>query len=173
MREQAAQLQVLAVKKQIKDLSEKSYDQNEKLNSPEFTVMFVPSEPALGLALQKDPSIFDNAWEKRIIVVGPNTLFGTLKIVAQLWGQERRNKNAEDIARKGGTLYDKFVGFIDDLKLAVKMQDAATLAMKDAGRKLYEGPGNLVKQAEDLRELGVKNSKRLPEALTDKAGLDA
>ena len=173
LREQAAQLQVLAVKKQIKDLSEKSYDQNEKLNSPEFTVMFVPSEPALGLALQKDPSIFDNAWEKRIIVVGPNTLFGTLKIVAQLWGQERRNKNAEDIARKGGTLYDKFVGFIDDLKLAVKMQDAATLAMKDAGRKLYEGPGNLVKQAEDLRELGVKNSKRLPEALTDKAGLDA
>jgi DNA recombination protein RmuC len=170
LRDQAAQQQVLAVKKQIKDLSEKAYENNEKLNSPEFTVMFVPSEPALGLALQKDPAIFDQAWEKRIIVVGPNTLFGTLKIVAQLWGQERRNKNAEEIARKGGTLYDKFHGFIEDIKAAVKMQDAASNALKDAGRKLYEGPGNLVRQAEDLRDLGVKNTKKLDEKLTERAG---
>lgn len=169
-REAGAQQQVTALKKQIKDLSEKSYQDNERLSSPEFTVMFVPSEPALGLALQRDPAIFDQAWEKRIIVVGPNTLFGTLKVVSQLWGQERRNKNAEEIARKGGTLYDKFHGFIEDIKQAVKMQDAASLAMKDLGRKLYEGPGNLVTQAEDLRKLGIKHTKRISESLTEKAG---
>jgi DNA recombination protein RmuC len=169
-RDAAASLQMQALRKQMKDLSEKAYQANEKLSAPEFTLMFVPSEPALGLALQKDPGLFEQAWEKRIIVVGPNTLFGTLKIVAQFWGQERRNKNAEEIARKGGTLYDKFVGFIEDLGLARKAQEEALKQMQQASKKLYEGNGNLVKQAEDLRELGVKNTKRLPEALTERAG---
>jgi DNA recombination protein RmuC len=169
-RDLAAQQQMVALRKQMKDLSEKAYQANEKLSAPEFTLMFVPSEPALGLALQKDPGLFEQAWEKRIIVVGPNTLFGTLKIVAQFWGQERRNKNAEEIARKGGTLYDKFSGFIEDLGTARRAQEEALKQLQSASKKLYEGPGNLVKQAEDLRELGVKNSKRLPEALTEKAG---
>ena len=168
-REQAALQQTQALKKQIKDLSEKAYQSNEKLTAPEFTLMFVPSEPALGLALQKDPALFESAWEKRIVVVGPNTLFGTLKIVAQFWGQERRNKNAEEIARKGGTLYDKFVGFIEDLGAARRAQEDALKQLQGASRKLYEGPGNLVKQSEDLRELGAKNTKKLDEKLTERA----
>jgi DNA recombination protein RmuC len=169
-RDLAAQQQLVALRKQIKDLSEKAYQGNEKLSAPEFTLMFVPSEPALGLALQKDPGLFESAWEKRIVVVGPNTLFSTLKIVAQFWGQERRNKNAEEIARKGGSLYDKFHGFIEDLGNARRAQEEALKQLQTASKKLYEGPGNLVKQAEDLRELGVKNSKRLSEALAEKAG---
>lgn len=167
---EAAKELVTSLKAHIKGLGEKDYTQLEGLRAPEFTLMFVPLEPALGVALSQEPELFAQAWEKRIVVVGPNTLFSTLKVVDQIWGQERRNKNAEEIARKGGTLYDKFVGFIEDLGQARRAQEEALKQMQSASKKLYEGTGNLVKQSEDLRELGVKNTKRLPEALTEKAG---
>ncbi len=153
-RDLAAQQQMVALRKQMKDLSEKAYQANEKLSAPEFTLMFVPSEPALGLALQKDPGLFEQAWEKRIIVVGPNTLFGTLKIVAQFWGQERRNKNAEEIARKGGTLYDKFSGFIEDLGTARRAQEEALKQLQSASKKLYEGAWESGETSRGLARIG-------------------
>lgn len=169
-RDLAAGQQVAALRKQVKELSEKSYDTNEKLGSPEFTVMFVPSEPALGIALHREPSLFEQAWEKRIVVVGPNTLFGTLKVVAQLWGQERRNKNAEDIAKRGGLLYDKLVGFVEDMARAKTAMKGALEAQDAAHQKLVEGRGNVIAQAEELKQLGAKASKALPPAWVEKAG---
>jgi DNA recombination protein RmuC len=171
-RDQAAQQQVVAVRKQVKDLAEKSYPSNGKLGSPEFTIMFVPSEPALGIALQKDPSLFDQAWEKRIVVVGPNTLFGTLKVVSQLWGQERRNSHAEEIAKRGGLLYDKLVGFVEDLGRAKAAMKQAMEAQDAAHQKLVEGKGNVIGQAEKLRSLGAMAEKALPSNGVDKAGED-
>ncbi len=168
-RELAAQQQVLALRKQVKDLGEKAYYLNDKLAAVEFTVMFVPSEPALGLALQREPGLFDQAWQKRIVVVGPNTLFGTLKVVAQLWGQERRNKNAEKIAEEGGKLYDKFVAFLEDLSLASKAQESALNQLNEAKRKLVDGPGNLVRKAEELARLGAKTSKKIREEVVTRA----
>jgi DNA recombination protein RmuC len=172
-REQAASQQALALRKQVKELSEKSYQSNEKLGSPEFTIMFVPSEPALGIALQREPGLFEQAWEKRVVVVGPNTLFGTLKVVAQLWGQERRNKNAEEIARRGGLLYDKLVGFIEDMGKAKSAMKTALDAQDAAHQKLVEGRGNVIAQAEELKHLGAKASKALPANWVEKAGTEA
>jgi DNA recombination protein RmuC len=156
---------VKALKAQISGLAARNYPANGKLGSPDFTMLFVPIEAALGMALQAEPTLFENAWDKRVVLVGPNMLFGTLKVVGQLWSQEKRNKNAEEIAKRGGALYEKLVGFVADFAKAKE-------ALLAAQSKLVEGPGNIIGQAQKLKELGAKTDKSLPPAWVEKAGED-
>ena len=166
----AAQALVKALKKQINDLSVRAYHFNEKLASPEFTLLFVPIEAALGAALQQEPALMEAAWEKRVVLVGPNMLFGTLKVVGQIWAQERRSQNAEEIAKRGGLLYDKLVGFVADLGAARTAMKSALDAQEEAHKKLVSGRGNAISQAEELRRLGARVSKELPSGWTEAAG---
>jgi DNA recombination protein RmuC len=160
---EAAEL-VASLKRHIKALGDKDYTQLEGLRSPDFTLMFVPLEPALSVALKKDPSLFEQSWERRIVVVGPNTLFSTLKMVDQIWGQERRNKNAEEIAKRGGLLYDKVHGFLKDFMAAKEAMKGALGLQEEAQRKLVDGRGSVIAQAESMKRLGAKAIKQLPEA---------
>lgn len=169
-REASAQLLAKALRKQINDLSARAYHFNEKLASPEFTLLFVPIEAALGMALQQEPALMEDAWAKRVVLVGPNMLFGTLKVVGQIWAQERRSQNAEEIARRGGLLYDKLVGFVDDLKSARKAMKDALDAQEEAHKKLLSGRGNAISQAEELKRLGARASKELPAGWVESAG---
>jgi DNA recombination protein RmuC len=153
---------VKALKAQISGLAARNYPANGKLGSPDFTLLFVPIEAALGSALQAEPTLFENAWERRVVLVGPNMLFGTLKVIGQLWSQEKRNKNAEEIAKRGGALYDKLASFAEEFSKAKQMLESAQL-------KLVKGPGNVIRQAEMLKELGAKTDKSLPPAWVEKA----
>jgi DNA recombination protein RmuC len=153
---------VKALKAQISGLAARNYPANGKLGSPDFTLLFVPIEAALGTALQAEPTLFETAWDKRVVLVGPNMLFGTLKVIGQLWSQEKRNKNAEEIAKRGGALYDKLVGFVGDFAKAKE-------ALLEAQKKLVEGPGNVIGQAQKLKELGAKTDKSLPPAWVERS----
>jgi DNA recombination protein RmuC len=156
---------VKALRSQLSGLSAKKYYANEKISSPEFTLMFVPIEGALSLALQQEPKLFEDAWEKRVMLVGPNMLFGTLKVTGQIWNQEKRNRNAEEIATRGGMLYDKLNGFVADFSKAKEM-------LIEAQKKLVDGPGNVISQAQKLKELGAKTDKKLPASWLEAAGVE-
>ena len=129
--------------------------------------MFVPVEAAFLEALRRDPGLYDFAFGKKIILVGPSNLLASLRLVAQIWRTEAQTTNAKAIADRGAALYDKFVGFTEDLARVGDHLDRAQKAQHDAVRKLAQGPGNLVRQAEMLRDLGVAPSKKLPPALKD------
>lgn len=146
----------------IKGLESKKYHQNEKLSSPEFTFMFMPLEGAYLLALQHDKEIQSFAWSKKIAITCPSTLFANLRTIASLWRIEKQNKNAEEIAIQGGKLYDKFIGFINDMKSIGKNISDTEKSYNNAVNKLSEGRGNLVKSSEKLKKLGSKTSKSLP-----------
>lgn len=146
----------------IKNLESKKYHQNEKLSSPEFTFMFMPLEGAYLLALQHDKEVQSFAWSKKIAITCPSTLFANLRTIASLWRIEKQNKNAEEIAIQGGKLYDKFIGFINDMKSIGKNISDTEKAYNNALNKLSEGRGNLVKSSEKLKKLGSKTSKSLP-----------
>lgn len=152
-----------SIYKHIQDLSGKKYHQLDRLLTPEFVLMFIPLEAAYSLALQTDKTIFEKAWDKHIIFVGPSTLMPTLKTIASLWKQERQNQNALEIAQQGGALYDKFVGFLKDMEdigLALKKTQEV---FDGSMNKLSQGRGNLITRAEKLKELGVKTTKTVPE----------
>jgi DNA recombination protein RmuC len=156
---------VKALKAQISGLAARKYPASPKLGSPDFTLLFVPIEAALGMAVQAEPSLFETAWDKRVVLVGPNMLFGTLKVISQFWSQEKRDKNAEEIAQRGGLLYEKLVGFVADFAKAKE-------ALLEAQKKLVDGPGNLIGQAQKLKELGAKTDKSLPSSWVEKASAE-
>lgn len=156
---------VLSVKSHITELGKKSYQ--KLVASPDFVIMFVPNEPAFLLALQGDSAIWDEAYQKGVILSSPTNLFAILRIVDDLWRRDSQSKNALEIARQGGDLYDKFVGFVEtlsDVGRAIKRSDE----LYEKGiSQLSSGAGNLVRRAETLRKLGVKASKKLPAQLSD------
>ncbi len=127
--------------------------------------MFMPMEGAFSLAVQHDLELHPYAWDKRVAIVCPSTLIIALKTIASLWRIEKQNKNAEDIAARGGALYDKFCGFVEDLQHIGDALHAAQKNYDTAFKKLSEGPGNLVGQTEKLKALGAKTSKSLPKEL--------
>jgi DNA recombination protein RmuC len=135
--------------------------------------MFVPIEPAFMAAVTHDQQLFADAWERNVLLVSPSTLLFVVRTVAHLWRQEAQTRNAQEIARRGGELYDRLAGFATDLETVGQRLDGAHKAWSDARRKLSEGRGNVIRQAEMLRELGVKPTRRLPAALTDTAADDA
>lgn len=158
-----------SVKAHIKGLSERRYQDAVGLGTPDFVLMFMPIEGAYALALQSDPSLHNFAWEQRIVIVGPSTLFATLRTIASVWRLERQNKNAEEIARQGGNFYDKLVAFVGDMEVIGNRLQQTTRSYNDAMGKLASGTGNLLKRAQDLKALGLKTGKSLPKNLLDSA----
>ena len=159
---------ILSVRNHIKGLSSKSYQNLYSIDSLDFVLMFLPIEPAFSLALQNEPGLFQEALDKNVVIVSPTTLLATLRTIASIWRQENQNKNALEIARQSGALYDKFVGFVDDLQAIGTRIDQTQSSYSDAMKKLSEGSGNLVRRAEKIRKLGAKTSKSLPGSLLDK-----
>ena len=131
--------------------------------------MFIPVEPAYLLALQQDNNLFQECFDRRIMLVGPSTLLATLRTVAHLWRNEQQNQNALQIADEGGKLYDKFVGFVTTLESVGKNIEQAQTQYTTAFKQLSEGRGNLVNRAEKLRNLGIKTSKQLNRNLAENA----
>lgn len=152
---------VQSIRNHIKELSEKNYPNLHGIKSLDFLLMFIPLEPAFSLAVQNDPGIFNEAYKKNIILVSPTTLMATLRIIANLWRHEYQNQNALKIAQQGGALYDKFVGFVEDMKQLGKQVDTTQDTYGKAMKKLCEGQGNLVKRAYDIKNLGARTSKSL------------
>lgn len=153
---------IKSVNAHIDGLAGKKYQHNEKLFTPEFVLMFFPIEAAYSMALQLDPGIFQKSWDRSIVIVGPTTLLATLKTVASLWRQERQNQNAMKIAAESGKLYDKFVGFIDDLNKIGESIKKTDKTYHDAMSKLQNGRGNIISRFEKMKELGAKASKQIP-----------
>ncbi len=150
-----------SVKSHIDILSKKDYSQIPGLNTPDFVLMFMPSEPSFSFTLQNDNSIYNYAWDRKIVIVSPTTLLATLKTVSSVWKQERQTKNALEIARQSGALYDKFVGFLSDLEKIDKGLKTSQDAYNGAINKLKVGSGNLIGRAEKIRSLGAKTSKQI------------
>ncbi|MBU2530853.1 MAG: DNA recombination protein RmuC [Elusimicrobia bacterium] len=150
----------------INELAAKDYHDIYSINSLDFVLMFMPIEGALHAALEEGKSkgrdLFKEAFEKNIILVSTTTLFPVFKTIAYMWQQEKQNKNAIEIAKKGGDLYDKFVLFITDFQRVGKSIDDAQTSYENAIKKLSTGRGNMIKRAIELKELGVKSTKELP-----------
>lgn len=153
---------VKSIKAHVNGLEQKRYQDIEKLGTPDFVMMFLPIEGAYSLAIQADSELHSYAWGKKIVLVCPATLFATLRTIASIWRIERQNVNAQEIARQGGALYDKFAGFIGDMEEINKHIHNLHKAYDNANNKLREGRGNLLNQTEKLRLLGAKTSKSLP-----------
>ena len=156
---------LVAVKKHINDLSEKAYDDYQK--TLDFVLMFIPSEAAYIKSLQGDANLWEYAYDKRILLINPTNLIACLKLISDLWKREIQSQNALQIAERGAKLYDKFVGFVENMdELGVSLKKAEekyTMAYK----QLSTGRDNLIKQSSILRDLGIKNKKTIPEHLYD------
>ena len=159
---------ILSIKAHIKGLSEKNY-QNLYEQSLDFVLLFVPIESAYSLALQKDPSLFQQAYDKNIVFVTTTTLWSTLRTVGTLWKQEKQSENVREIVKQASSLYDKFVAFSEDLMTVGRQMDTAKGSYEKAMNKLTEGTGNLIRRTESLRKLGLKNSKQQHQSLVDRA----
>ncbi len=162
-RDMALKMHLTSVKKHVKELSAKSYESLRDFNSPDFVLMFMPIEPAFALAVQTDPELFNFAWKERVVIVSPTTLLATLRTVASIWKYEKQNQNAMEIAERGGKLYDKFESFVKDLELVGTNIQRAGKSYDDAHKKLTSGSGNLIRQVEQLKKMGVSTKKSLPE----------
>lgn len=155
----------------IADLGGKNYQQLYGINPPDYVFLFVPIEPALTVALQNDHSLFDKALAKNVVLLTTSTLLATLRTVSFIWKQENQRRNVLDIAKEGGALYDKFVGFMEDLIGVGKKIDDAKNSYKDAMNKLVESPkkgDTIVGRIERIKSLGANATKALPQSLLDK-----
>lgn len=159
-----------SVRAHVDELSGKCYQtllDRTRSESPDFVIMFVPSEPAFLLAMQQDASLWGYAYHKKVIVSSPTNLFALLKIVDDLWKRDMQSRNARKIADEGGKLYDKFMGFAETLVDLGKSISASSERYERAIKQLKTGQGNLIRRTEQLRELGVKATKSLPNQLSD------
>ena len=150
---------IQSIRQHIQGLSAKNYSGIADLSTVDFVLMFIPIEPAFLSALKAAPNLYQEALAKNIVLVCPSTLMATLRTVAHLWRQDQQNKNAMEIARQCANLYDKFVGFVEDLEQIGKRLDQAQSSYHDAFNKLKSGKGNLIKAAERVKDLGVKPNK--------------
>ncbi len=152
---------VLSLENHIRELSAKDYHSLYGIHSPDFVLMFVPIESSLSMAVNQKPELFSDAWDRRVVIVSPSTLLATLRTIASVWKQERQNKNVLEIAKEAGLLYDKFVGFLDDMEQIQGYLQKASNKHEDAMKKLAEGPGNVVRKIEQLKNLGAKANKQI------------
>jgi len=153
----------------VKGLAERNYQSLYGIRTPDFVLMFVPVEPAFAAALRERQDLFEDAFSRNVMIVSPTTLLVSLRTIASIWRYEYQNRNAQELVRQCSALYDKFVGFIADLEDIGKRLKAAQSSYDDAYGKLASGKGNLVRQVERIRELGLKPAKALPAQLTDAA----
>lgn len=157
-----------SVRKHIRDLSGKNYQSLYQINTLDFVLLFVPVEPAFALAVEQDQELFNEAFERNIVLVTTSTLLATLRTIASIWRLEYQNKNALEIARQSGDLYDKFAALIEDMiTVGKKMQDAQG-AYENTMNKLHLGRGNLISRVESLKKLGLKTSKQINQKLLDR-----
>lgn len=152
---------IKSIQNHINNLSSKDYQHNEKLLSPDFVLMFFPIEGAFSLALQTMPDLLMQAWNNKVVIVSPTTLFATLKTIASIWVFEKQNKNAQKIARESGLLYDKLVAFTEDLSKVGHAISKADEVYHQAINKLTTGRGNIIAKTEKIKQLGAKAKKQL------------
>jgi DNA recombination protein RmuC len=169
LRKHAATRHCASLREHIRDLAARNYHRLPGLETLDFVILFVPIEPAFLLALETDSNLWVDAWEKNILLVSPSTLLFVVRTVAHLWKQEEQVRNVQQIAERGAELYDKFAGFVEDLSKVGARIEQTHIAYEAAFDKLTRGRGNLVRQVEMLRALGVQPTKRMPRQLTQRA----
>lgn len=172
-RDKYLKLHILSLKNHVKLLSEKTYQNLEAFDTPDYVLLFIPIESSFSLALQTDVDLFNFAWEKNVVIVSPTTLLATLKTVASIWKHEKQTQNAIKIAREGGLLYDKFVSFLQDLEKIGNQIDTTKRLYDEAHKKLSTGSGNIIGKVEKLKEMGAKASKEISRSLLEKSGEEA
>ena len=163
---------ILSIKRHVEQLSEKNYHDLYQIESPDFVLLFIPIEPAFALALNDDTSLYNKAFEKNIVIVTPSTLLATLRTIDSMWTNQKQQENAFEIARQAGALYDKFEGFVADLIKIGKKIDESKVEYQGAMNKLVDGSGNLIKRVENLKKMGAKTQKSLPENIINRANKD-
>ncbi|MBI3440543.1 MAG: DNA recombination protein RmuC [Proteobacteria bacterium] len=156
-----------SIKNHVNGLEQRRYQDTEKLGTPDFVLMFLPIEGAYSLAIQEDAGLHSYAWDKKIVIVCPSILFATLKTIASVWRLELQNRHAQEIARQGGGLYDKVVGFVEDMQELGNKINASRKIYDDAFNKLSDGTGSILKRTQSLKALGIKSSKNIPRELVD------
>jgi DNA recombination protein RmuC len=160
---------IASLNRHITQLSEKKYEDLYQIESPDFVLLFVPIEPAFAIAINKDNQLYNKAFEKNIVIVTPSTLLATLRTIDTMWNNEKQQRNAIEIARQAGALYDKFEGLVIDLTKVGKKMDEAKTEYKGAMNKLVDGRGNLITSVEKIKKLGAKAKKSLPDAVIQRA----
>jgi DNA recombination protein RmuC len=153
----------------VKNLSSKSYQQLYQIKTLDFVLLFVPIESAFALAIKDNEDLYNEAFDKNIIIVSTSTLLATLRTIANIWKQENQTQNAMEIARQGADLYDKFVGFVDDMVKVGNAMEKSKEHYKDAMNKLTQGKGNLINRTETMKKLGLKASKSMPQNILDRS----
>ncbi len=161
---------IASLKRHVDQLSEKNYQDLYDIESPDFVLLFVPIEPAFAIAINQDNKLYNKAFEKNIVIVTPATLLATLRTIDTMWNNEKQQRNAIEIARQAGALYDKFEGLVKDLTGVGKKIDDAKKDYSAAMNKLVEGRGNLITSVEKLKKMGAKAKKSLPEPILKRAG---
>ncbi|EAR12995.1 hypothetical protein PI23P_10215 [Polaribacter irgensii 23-P] len=169
LREEFLKEHVHSLKRHVDQLSEKKYEDIYKIESPDFVLLFIPIEPAFAVALNSDTYLYNKAFEKNIVIVTPSTLLATLRTIDTMWNNEKQQRNALEIARQAGALYDKFQGFLTDLIGIGKRIDESKKEYSNAMNKLVEGKGNIITSVEKLKKMGAKAKKALPQSLLDRA----
>ena len=168
-RQQFLKNHVASLKRHIEQLSEKKYEDIYKISSPDFVLLFIPIEPAFAIALNFDNELYNKAFEKNIVIVTPTTLLATLRTIDSMWNNEKQQRNALEIARQAGALYDKFQGLLTDLVSIGKRIDDSKKEYSNAMNKLFDGRGNLITSVEKLKKMGAKTKKSLPQNIIDRA----
>jgi DNA recombination protein RmuC len=166
----ALKAHLLSIRQHMKGLSDKNYQKNITSDAGlDFIIMFIPIEPAYILAIQSEKNLYEEALEKRIVFVSPTLLIPSLQLIKNVWKQEYQTRHVMDIANKAGDLYDKFVGFADDLIKLGQMMDSSKKYYEESMKKLSVGSGNLVRRVEELKKLGAKASKTMDSKLLNRA----
>lgn len=152
---------VQSIENHVRELSVKDYHSLYGIQSPDFVLLFIPIESSLSLAVNFKPELFSEAWDRRVVIVSPSTLLATLRTIASVWKQERQNRNVLEIAKEAGLLYDKFVGFLNDMDQLQGMIQKAADKHDEAMKKLSSGSGNVIRKIEQLKTLGAKANKQI------------
>lgn len=160
---------LLSVNRHIEQLAVKKYEDLYHIESPDFVLMFIPIETAFSVAINAETELWSKAFDRNIVIVTPSTLLATLRTVSSLWDNEKQRQNAIEIASQAGNLYDKFVGFVDDLTEVGRKMDLAKKDYEGAMNKLVEGRGNLITRTERLKQLGAKAKKSIPGSMIKRA----
>ncbi len=160
---------VASLRRHVEQLSAKKYEDIYKIESPDFVLLFIPIEPAFAVAINSDNHLYNKAFEKNIVIVTPTTLLATLRTIDSMWNNEKQQRNALEIARQAGALYDKFNGLLNDLIGIGKRIDDSKSEYSNAMNKLFEGRGNLITSVEKLKKMGAKAKKAIPENIIKRA----
>jgi DNA recombination protein RmuC len=160
---------VISINRHVEQLSNKNYQDLYEIESPDFVLLFIPIESAFAIALNEDTNLYNKAFEKNIVIVTPSTLLATLRTIDSMWTNQKQQENALEIARQAGALYDKFHGLWTDLITVGKKLDDAKSGYSDAMNKLVDGSGNLINRVENLKKMGAKAKKSLPENIISRA----